>query len=368
MGSPKADLVVPDLATYGTASQVAVTAQPPSSVIAGDSFGVVVAAENPEGGVDPGFNGTVTIALGANPGQSTLGGTTTVTAYHGIAVFDGLTLENPSSGYTLQITSDFPTITTSPFDVTSDPTPWQGTFYPVPTDASLRAAIEEADSNSYAYNTIVLSASSYLLTDSAAGELLITNSSSLPGKTLTIAGQGPTSTIIGSTFNWHDRIFEITGSSGHAVSVAFEDLAIKGGEAQNSARVGGNVALGGGLLIEDAAVTLQDVFVQNNQAQGYQGATGAAGQSGGAGGTGGDGQDAARGRHLPGQRQSLAIRRHDQPEPRPWRQRRSGREGGRSRPEGCCRHHRRAGWYRRERRQCGGRRRLCGKRSSGARQ
>ena len=93
MGSPKADLLVPSLATYGTANQLAVAAQPPGSVIAGDSFGVVVAAEDPQGGVDPGFNGTVTIALGANPGHSTLGGTQTVTAYHGIAVFDGLTLD-----------------------------------------------------------------------------------------------------------------------------------------------------------------------------------------------------------------------------------------------------------------------------------
>ena len=82
-----------------------VTAQPPSSVIAGDSFGVVVAAENPQGGVDPAFNGTMTIALDANPGGSTLGGTLTVTAYHGVAVFDGLTLDQPGSGYTLQITA-----------------------------------------------------------------------------------------------------------------------------------------------------------------------------------------------------------------------------------------------------------------------
>ena len=37
----------------------------------------------------------------------------------------------------------------------------------------------------------------------------------------------------------------------------------------------GMPSLGGGLLIEDAAVTLNDVFVQNNRAQGYHGTTGA---------------------------------------------------------------------------------------------
>ncbi len=296
MGSPKAELLLPELASYGTADQVALIAQPPASVIAGDSFGVVVAAENSQGGVDPGFNGKVTIALGANPGHSTLGGTTTVTAQDGIAVFDGLTLNELGTGYTLQFTSSFPTITTNPFNVISNPTPWQGTFYPVPIDASLRAAIQAADSNSYAYNTIELSASPYILTNSALGELLISNSSSLPQKTLTITGYGPTSSVIGSTFNWRNRIFEVTGSATHALSVVFQGLAIEGGNAQNAGAVGGNAALGGGLLIENAAVTLNNVFVQNNQAQGFQGITGAAGHTGGgAGGPGGVGHNASGG-------------------------------------------------------------------------
>ena len=93
LGSPKANLLIPDLATYGTASQVAVTSQPPSSLIAGDGFGVVVAAESPDGEVDPAFDGTVTISLGEQSRTaSALGGTLTATAYHGVAVFDGLTL------------------------------------------------------------------------------------------------------------------------------------------------------------------------------------------------------------------------------------------------------------------------------------
>ena len=295
MGSPKADLLIPDLATYGTATQLAVTAQPPVSVIADDSFGVVVAAESPDGGVDPAFNGTMTIALGNNPGGSTLGGTLSVTAFHGVGVFDGLTLDKAGSGYTFQITSAFPTITTNAFDVTSNTTPWQGTFYPVPTDASLRAAINEADSNSYFYNTIVLSAATYELSDSAAGELLINNSSNLPGKTLTITGKGPAGSIIASDFNWHDRIFEIAGSSSKAVNVIFQNLAIEGGNAHNGGDSGGNRALGGGLLIEDAAVTLKDVFVEKNQAQGAAGSTGAGGQTGTQGGPGGDAQDASGG-------------------------------------------------------------------------
>ena len=101
MGTPKASLVVADLATFGTATQIGVTAQPPGNVIAGASFGVVVAAENSQGSIDPAFNGTLTIALASNPGGATLGGTLTVQAYHGVAVFDGLTLDQTGSGYTL---------------------------------------------------------------------------------------------------------------------------------------------------------------------------------------------------------------------------------------------------------------------------
>ena len=291
MGTPKAEALVPDLATYGTANQIAVTSQPPSSVIVGDSFGIVVAAENSAGGVDPAFNGTLTISLDSNPSGAILGGTLTATAFHGVAVFDGLTLNQLGSGYTIQITSSsFPSITTDSFDVTSNPTPWQGTFYPVPTDASLRAAINQADSNAFAFNTIILSASTYLLSDASSGGLVIDNSSSLPSKTLTITGQGQTNSVIGSAVNWNDRIFEIEGASGAVVNLTLQNLTIEGGDAQNGGVLGGDAALGGGLLIDDATVSLTNVLVQNNQAQGALGAAGKAGAPGAVGGTGGNAQ------------------------------------------------------------------------------
>ena len=66
LGTPKAASVSTDLSTYATASKIAVIAQPPANVIAGDGFGIVVAAENVAGGVDPAFSGMLTIALDAN--------------------------------------------------------------------------------------------------------------------------------------------------------------------------------------------------------------------------------------------------------------------------------------------------------------
>jgi len=296
LGSPIAPSLEASLSTFGTATHLGVTSQPPSSVIVGDRFGIVVEAEDPQGGLDPAFNGSLTISLDTNHPGATLGGTLTTTASNGVAVFDGLTLSQLGSGYTLQITSSkFPSVTTNSFNVIADPTPWQGTFYPVPTDASLRTAISLADSNSHAFNTIVLSASSYLLSDLSSGGLVIENSSSLPSKTLTITGQGETASIIGSVFNWHDRIFEVQGSGGQSLNVILQDMTIEGGNAQNGGVLGGAIALGGGLLIDDANVTLTNDVVQNNNAQGAPGAAGAAGAIGAAGAAGANATNASGG-------------------------------------------------------------------------
>ena len=48
-----------------------------------------------------GFTGNVTVAIGTNPGASTLGGITTVAAVGGIATFPNLSLNRSGTGYTL---------------------------------------------------------------------------------------------------------------------------------------------------------------------------------------------------------------------------------------------------------------------------
>jgi cyclophilin family peptidyl-prolyl cis-trans isomerase len=102
------------------ATQLVVTTQPPSSVSANDTFGLVVSAENAANQVDPTFDGTVTIALANNAG-GTLGGTLTATAVNGVATFSGLSLNNVATGYTLQATaSNLSSVTTSAISVTPD--------------------------------------------------------------------------------------------------------------------------------------------------------------------------------------------------------------------------------------------------------
>ena len=46
LGSPIANLLVPDLASYDLPTQLAITAQPPASVTAGSGFGLTVAVED----------------------------------------------------------------------------------------------------------------------------------------------------------------------------------------------------------------------------------------------------------------------------------------------------------------------------------
>jgi hypothetical protein len=77
----------------------------PAGVAAGTPFGFTVQAENAQGQVDPTFAGSVTVSLAANPGGSKLGGTLTVTASNGIAVFTGLTLNKAADGYQLKVKS-----------------------------------------------------------------------------------------------------------------------------------------------------------------------------------------------------------------------------------------------------------------------
>ena len=292
LGSPNASLLVPDLVAYGAATQMVVTAQPPSTVIAGDTFGVVVSAEDVQGGVDPTYNGTMTIALENNTTGATLGGTLTVTASHGQAVFDNLSLNTIGTGYTFKITdSDFSSVTTSSLNVIANPTPGSGTFYPVPTDAGLRAAFSQAEGDGNASDTIVLSSATYVLNNTSLGQIVIQNTSDLSDKTLTIVGQGETSTIIEpSLFLWSDRVFEVVGTSQANVTVVFQDLSIEGGNATGGGILGGTAALGGALLIDGGTVEMTHVALTKNRADGLAGASGAAAASSQAAGNGGNGE------------------------------------------------------------------------------
>ena len=100
-------------AVCGTASQLEVFTPPPSNVSATNTFEVDVAIEDSLSNIQTGFNGNVTIVLANNSTGAALGGTITVTAVNGVAVFSDLTIDKPGSGYILQVTSNGLTAATS---------------------------------------------------------------------------------------------------------------------------------------------------------------------------------------------------------------------------------------------------------------
>ncbi len=120
LGSPVAKILVPALASYDVAPRLAVTTGPPNNIPAGEPFGLTVQAENPDGSIDTGYIGDVSIRLEADPGAETLSGTLTVTAHDGFAVFSGLRLTHAANGYTLCATTDGPaTAATAPFAISA---------------------------------------------------------------------------------------------------------------------------------------------------------------------------------------------------------------------------------------------------------
>lgn len=94
----------------------------PAPATAAVPFTVVVAARDSIGNVAAGFTGRVTLALGTNPGTSSLGGADTATAVAGTATFAGLTLHKMGKGYTLVASGGgLPAATSAPFDVVAGP-------------------------------------------------------------------------------------------------------------------------------------------------------------------------------------------------------------------------------------------------------
>ena len=119
---PQANVLVYDLASYELGSQLVVSSQPPSSVPAGDPFGLTVTVEDRFGNVETSFNGSVTVAFGSNPGGGPLRGTLIATATNGVAVFSGLSINTAGTGYTLQATGVGLTAATTTFiNVTPGP-------------------------------------------------------------------------------------------------------------------------------------------------------------------------------------------------------------------------------------------------------
>lgn len=102
----------------GAATQLTFTTQP-SSVASLAANSIVVHALDVNNLLATSFTGNVTLAIGNNPGTSTLGGTVTVAAVAGVATFSNVTLNKVGTGYTLVASaSALTSATSSAFSIT----------------------------------------------------------------------------------------------------------------------------------------------------------------------------------------------------------------------------------------------------------
>jgi hypothetical protein len=86
-------------------SQLVLVDAPPTSLIAGQSFGLAAAVEDWYGNVATQFSGTVTATLAQAPVGGSLSGPVSVQAVNGIARFTGLALDKAGGGYAVEATS-----------------------------------------------------------------------------------------------------------------------------------------------------------------------------------------------------------------------------------------------------------------------
>jgi hypothetical protein len=116
----------------------------PSTAEAGAAISppIQVAARDDAGATVTSFGGTITLAIGANPGGGTLSGTTSATAVNGVATFGNVSIDRAGNGYTLTVGSaGLNGATSAAFNVTaSEPPP-----PPPPVATGLRFIVQPSN-------------------------------------------------------------------------------------------------------------------------------------------------------------------------------------------------------------------------------
>jgi len=111
-------------ATATSPPHLLVTTSPAVSQVAGATIapGFVVTAYDATNNPVPSFTGTVTLAIGTNPGSAALSGTTSVSAVAGVATFNAFSLNKVGTGYTVVASSaGYASGTSAAFNITAGP-------------------------------------------------------------------------------------------------------------------------------------------------------------------------------------------------------------------------------------------------------
>ena len=103
----------------GAATTLAFTGPPTTATAnANISPAVKVTALDALGNVATGFNGNITVAIGANPGGGSLSGTRTLAAVSGVTSYQALSINNTGTGYTLTASAaGLSGATSAPFNI-----------------------------------------------------------------------------------------------------------------------------------------------------------------------------------------------------------------------------------------------------------
>ncbi|HEX8441662.1 MAG TPA: hypothetical protein VF697_41650, partial [Archangium sp.] len=105
----------------GAPSHLVFTVQPTTNNGPTLSPAVEVSIQDRLGNTVSGASGTISLALGANPGGGTLSGTTSVATVNGVATFSNLRISEPGEGYTLVASGPVTAATSAPFTVLLTP-------------------------------------------------------------------------------------------------------------------------------------------------------------------------------------------------------------------------------------------------------
>ncbi len=125
------------------AARLVITAQPPSSVTAGASFGFTVAVEDSLGNIATGYAGNVILSLATGPAGSVLNGTLNVPVTNGTAQVTGLSINLAATGYSLLVTgSGLTSATSSKFSVVAGTATALSVYVQPPTSVSAGKAFQ----------------------------------------------------------------------------------------------------------------------------------------------------------------------------------------------------------------------------------
>jgi hypothetical protein len=211
--------------THAAAYKIAITQQPPATVISGAAFGLSVEVLDEYDNRATSFNSQITASLENNPAGGTLSGSTQVNASSGIALFSNLSINKAGTEYSLRIAaSGLVAAISSQITVTHGaPTAIELTGVTGPLTAGLQrlltATIKDANGNTVDTGPTSSAAVTFSKTEGTGSVTGLGTTTAIMGvATLTVTGEGAGSvtlraSITSPAINSNTLTFNVTPAS-----------------------------------------------------------------------------------------------------------------------------------------------------------